>query len=455
MELDRSIFRAYDIRGVYGKTLDEGVMRDVGRAVGTIMLRKKLGNEIVVGNDVRASSPALSKAFIEGVRSMGVNVTDVGTTSFGLAVFSGWRTKKDVTAYVTASHNPPEWNGIKFFDRDCVGWFEADNKEIGRIVADADFEPQAKAGELRTAEMKGEYIAHLKGKFSFSKRLKVVVDCGNGSTALVVPELLASIGNVDADMIFNDVDPNFAGRGADIEKENLEKLCERVRATGAGMGVAFDGDGDRIAVVDDKGRILGAEQTMVMLGREMLGGDARNVIANVECSMAVERMLVPLGANVVRIPVGHTFMMQAARDHGAVFGGESSCHYVIPSYFPFDDGAVTALKMIEIVAKSGRRLSELVDSIPAFPKERVNIDCADATKFKVVEALKGNFRGKFARVNTMDGVRVELDNGWALIRPSNTSATIRLTVEATDGAQLKKLKADFRPLIEAEIAKAV
>jgi len=461
MELDRTIFRAYDIRGVYGKTIDESIMREIGRAVGTIMIRRKLGNELLVGNDIRASSPALSRAFIEGVRSMGVNVTNVGTTSFGVAIFSGWQAKNGVTAYVTASHNPPEWNGIKFFDKDCVGWFENDNREIGRIVAESDFEPQVQAdaegyGRVETADMKDSYISHLKGKFDFAKRLKVVADCGNGSTATVVPELLASMDNIDADVIFQNIDPNFPDRGSDIEKENLQKLCERVRATEADMGFAFDGDGDRVAFVDEKGRIVNAEMMMVLIGKDLIAanGGKCNIIANVECSRIMESVLGAMGADIKRIAVGHTFMMQAAREHGAVLGGEASYHYVIPSYFPFDDAVVAALKAIETLADSGRRLSEMVDEIPAYPKERINVVCADNAKFGVIENLRRDFAGRFANVNTIDGIRVDLDNGWVLLRASNTSPMIRFTVEAVDGANFENLKSEFLGALNAEIEKA-
>ncbi|MCX6820604.1 MAG: phosphomannomutase/phosphoglucomutase [Candidatus Aenigmarchaeota archaeon] len=459
MQLDRTIFRAYDIRGVYGKTIDEDVMRDIGRAVGTIMLRRVMGRELLIGNDIRASSLVLSEAFVEGVRSMGVNVTDVGTASFGAAIFAGWKGKFDITAYVTASHNPPEWNGVKFFDKSGVGFFEEVNIEVGRILIDNDFEkPAMAAGRLSKADAKPAYLGHVKSVFAFSKPLKAVVDCGNGSTSLVARAVFSMFPQIDADIIFDDVDPMFPARGADIEKENMQKLREHVVATGADIGVAFDGDGDRVNVVDDKGNIVTMDQLLTMIGEDMLKGTAGgHVIANVECSMLLEKLLAPMGAKVVRVPVGHTFMMQAAQKYDAVLGGESSYHCVIPSYMPFDDAMVAALKVMEVLSKRNERLSDIVARMPVFTKERININCPDGAKFQVLERLKEKFATSFGdgRLNTMDGVRVNMDDGWALIRCSNTSPMVRLTVEATDAAAFERIKSEFLGHLNGEIAKAV
>jgi len=457
MELDRTIFRAYDIRGVYGKTIDEEVMRGIGRAVGTIMLRRGMGRNLLIGNDIRASSPALAAAFVEGVRSLGVDVTDVGTESFGAAIFAGWKGKFDITAYVTASHNPPEWNGIKFFDKSGVGFFEEVNMEVGRIVVEDDFEkPAMAAGRLSKADAKPAYLGHMKSIFVFGKPLKAVVDCGNGSTSLVARAVFSMFPQIDADIIFDDVDPMFPARGADIEKENVRKLQERVMATDADVGVAFDGDGDRLNVVDDKGNIVTMDQLLTLMGEDMLKGkEGGHVVANVECSMMLEKLLAPMGAKVVRIPVGHTFMMQNAQKYNAVLGGESSCHCVIPSYMPFDDAMVAALKVMEVLSKRDEKLSAIVARMPVFTKERINVNCPDGTKFQVLGRLKDKFATSFdaSRLNTMDGVRVDMDDGWALIRCSNTSPMIRVTVEATGPAALERIKSEFLGHLNDEIAR--
>ena len=460
VKVDKSIFRAYDIRAVYGKTLDENIMKRIGAALGTFMLRRGMGKEVLIGNDIRESSPALSKAFIEGVTSMGINATDVGTTSFGVALFSGWRLDSDITVFITTSHNPPEWNGVKFFDKNLVGFFEEDNKEIGRIVMESDFEPEWKIGNkgnVKRADVKENYTSYLKKMFSFSKPIKVVVDCGNGSASMVAPEFFYSLPNLEPDVIFHKADPSFPERGADVKADNLIKLGEVVVEKGADIGVAFDGDGDRLGVVDENGKLVDPDRVMVVLGRKLLeharkeGADGGDIIVNVESSMIVEKMLEPYGGNIVRIPVGHTFMGQNVIQHNAIFGGEPSCHYIIPSYLPFDDAFVTSLKLIEILSKSSLTMSELVSDIPVYPKERVSVDCEDGNKFKVIDNLKRGLSGRYDKVNTMDGVRIDFPTGWALIRASNTTPVIRLTVEATDDLELHRIRQEFLAELNSEI----
>jgi phosphomannomutase/phosphoglucomutase len=454
VKVDKSIFRAYDIRGVYGKTLDEKIMRRIGAAVGTMMVRRGLGNEVLVGNDIRASSPNLSKAFIDGVTSMGANVTNVGTTSFGVALFSGWRLESDITVYITASHNPPEWNGVKFFDKQLVGLFEEDNKEIGRIVIENDFEPTKKGdkrGKVRRRDVSENYKAYLKKMFAFARPIKVIVDCGNGSTSMVAPEFFLSLPNLDADVIFHKADPAFPERGADVKKENMERLGRAVVEKGADIGVAFDGDGDRLGVVNERGEFVEPDRVMIVLGKKLLENGGGDIVVNVESSMIIEKILEPFGGNILRIPVGHTFMGQNVIEHNAVFGGEPSAHYVIPSYLPFDDAVTSSLKIIEILSHTNQTLSELVSEIPVYPKDRIAVDCDDNKKFNVVENLKLRLSDRYDKVNTLDGVRIDLPEGWALIRASNTSPKIRLTVEATDEVELERIKSEFLVELNSEI----
>jgi len=456
MEVDSSIFRAYDIRGIYGKNLGERVMERIGMALGTMMNKRKMGNKVLVGNDIRQSSESLSKAFIKGVTSMGINVTDVGTTSFGVAIFSGWKKNKDVTAFITASHNPPEWNGIKFFDKDCIGFFKEDNEELLKIIEGDYFEdvkPVEERGKLDRTSMKKDYINEVKNSFEFDSKVKVVVDCGNGSTATVLPELFSSIENIDSTIIFNDIDPSFPERGSDVEEKNLEKLSKYVIDKGADMGIGFDGDGDRVGVVDDKGNYVKSEKVMSILCGDLLENRTGPVVVNVEASMIIENSLKPKGASIFRIPVGHTFMGQSVNENSAIFGGEPSCHYIIPSYFPFDDAVIPALKLVEILSKNGRKLSEISESIPAYPKDRTGAECDDKIKFKVIDNLKERYAQEFEDINTLDGIRIGFNDGWVLIRASNTSPIIRVTTEAETEEKLGELKEKFLTELKLEIDK--
>ncbi len=447
-----SIFRAYDIRGIYPADLNEEIMENIGKAVGTLMIRNNMGNEFLIGNDIRASSGDLSESFIKGITSMGINVTNVRTTSFGVALFAGWKLKKDVTGYITASHNPPDWNGIKFYDKNCIGFFEEVNSEIGRIVKENDYETyDGEKGKVETIDMKSNYISHLINSFSISRKLKVVVDCGEGSTSLVAPEVFESFENIEVVKLFCDVNPNFSGRGADVEEENLKKLREKVLEEKADFGFGFDGDGDRVGIVDDKGNILTGDQIAVMVAKGLLSGKKEIIISNVECSMILEEQLEPLNAQVIRIPVGHTFMMQEVKEKDAVFGAESSKHFVIPSYFPFDDAVIIPLKIAESISKSNEKLSDIADKIPVYPKKRIGFDCADETKFKVVDSLKEKLSKEYEKTNTLDGVRVDLETGWVLIRASNTSPQIRLTAEADSEENLKTILEKFSGILKEGI----
>ncbi|RLI99779.1 MAG: hypothetical protein DRP06_02915 [Candidatus Aenigmatarchaeota archaeon] len=450
--VDKNIFRAYDIRGIYGKNLDEETMRKIGCGVGTIMIRKNLGKEFLIGNDTRDSSEKLSNALIEGITSTGINVTNVGTTSFGVTLFSGWKLKKDVIAFITASHKPFEWNGIKFFDKDCVGFFEEDNFEIRRMVINEDFENSDKKCLVEKIDMKTEYIEYLKGKFDFEKKLKIVVDCGNGCTCLVVPELLRKFKNLEVIELFCDIDPKFSGRGSDVQEENLQPLKNKVVEENADFGFAFDGDGDRIGIVDNKGHVLETGQIGTIICENLISNNNGKVIANVENSMALEEEVKKLGGGIIRIPVGHTFMMREALKSKAVFGLEASKHFVIPEYFPFDDATVVGLKICEIISMQGK-LSDLAEKVKTYPNERMKFECNDEIKFTVVENLKNKLSEEYDKIITMDGIRIDFENSWVLIRASNTGPSIRITAEAKTSEKLAELKNKFSGLLIEEIKK--
>jgi len=450
--IDKNIFRAYDIRGIYGKNLDNEIMKKIGLGVGTMMIRKNLGNELLVGNDTRASSEELSNSFIEGVTSAGINATNVGTTSFGVALFSGWKLKKDVIAFITASHKPPEWNGIKFFDKDCVGFFEEDNLEIGRIVIEEDFEDSGKKGLVKKTDMKTKYIEYLKSKFNFEKKLKIVVDCGNGCTGLVAPDLLKDFKNLEVIELFCNIDPKFSGRGSDVQEENLQSLKNKVIEENADFGFAFDGDGDRIGIVDNKGHILETGQIGTIICKNLISNGTGKVVVNVENSMSMEEEVKKLGGEIIRIPVGHTFMMREAFRSKAIFGSEASKHFVIPEYFPFDDAMVIGLKMCEIISTQGK-LSDLAEKVKTYPYDRMKFECDDEIKFFVVENLKNKLSEEYDKIITMDGIRIEFENSWVLIRASNTGPSIRITVEAKTFEKLAELKNKFSRLLTEEIEK--
>ncbi len=443
------IFREYDIRGVYGKDINENIMENVGKALATFARENDLAGPIVVGNDIRTSSPSLSKSLIKGIISRGVNVVDVKTSSFGVCLFSGWKLKASLTAFVTASHLPPEWNGLKIYTGEGIGVSPA---AIEGIIDDrkagAEYE-----GSVEYADLKKAYIDFLRSRFKINKKLKIALDCGNGSTALAVPELFEAFG-FETTKIFCDVDPGFPNRPSEPAPKNITKLVETVKNGGFDFGVAFDGDGDRAALVDGKGRVLTGNEIGMLFGRQTLKTKGGRAVITIACSLALEKELKKHGADVIKVPVGHTFVVAKCKDAGALLGVEESGHMVLPEYFAFDDAVLIPLKIAEIISGTDKSLADHYDSLIIYPFEEIPFNCPDDVKFGVISGLLEEFREIYDSVTDMDGVRLDFDDGWILIRASNTSPKIRLYVEATTKDRFEDLKKTFSKVVGDKIAAA-
>lgn len=437
------IFRAYDIRGIYNKDLKTETMVEIGMALGSIM-KEKGEEEILVGNDIRTSSSLFSNALIAGLLATGREVTNVGKASFGVALFAGWKLENDISAYITASHLPPEWNGLKLYNGEGEGFSEQQIYEIKNLVLTNSYRLGSwkELKDVKNVDYKNEYINFMAKNFRLEKKIKGVLDCGNGSACLVAPDVFRSVG-IETIELYCDVDPFFPNRESEPTKENLQKLSKLVVESHADFGVAFDGDGDRGVIVDNYGRILSADPVGIIIGKEIFSKKKGIVVANVESSMAVEKELQPIGARVERIPVGHTFLTREAKKRGAMLGIERSGHMIMPEYFLFDDAMLIPLKIAEILSKSEKSLAEFVNEVPIFPKETFNFDCPDNKKFKIIKELQQKFSKEFEKVNILDGVRIDLDIGWGLIRASNTSPVIRVTVEGDTKEHLEELAKFF------------
>ena len=446
-----SIFRAYDLRGIYNDDLTGEVMLKVGLGLGEFIRTDVKGESAVIGCDIRTSSEIMRHTLISGLLSTGLKIYDVGMTSFGVTLFAGWKEKLAVSGYVTASHLTPEWNGLKLYYGDGVGFPEENFKAIQDLSTSGQWSsvPWDKIHRIEQLDYTKQYIDFMLDNFKPERKLKVVLDCGNGSACYTAPELFTALG-MDLTKVFCDIDPTFPNRESEPTPQSLTKLSETVVAQGADFGIAFDGDGDRGVIVDDSGRVLSADPIGIILGQDILQHKKGIVLANVESSMAVERVLEPLGATVNRIRVGHTFLTLEAKKQDAILGIERSGHMIIPEYFLFDDAMVIPLRIAEILARAEVPLSELVNELPNYPKDTKNFDFPDTKKFQVIDNLKNKFAAEYDKVNTMDGVRVDLEAGWCLIRASNTSPVIRLTVEADNDDELKKLMNKFENELRAQ-----
>jgi len=442
--ISKHIFRAYDIRGLYEEDISSEIFYKIGLATGSYVKNIIGGTQITVGNDIRPSSIPLVHSLISGISAAGIKVGFTGTTSFGQTLFKGWELQQDLIAFVTASHLPPEWNGIKFYYGDGVGLPEEELIKIRDITLSNDFNVVSwKDVETVTyIDPKESYKEFFKSKFVFQKKLRVALDCGGGSMTLSVPEIFDVLG-IDTIPIYCETDPLFSKRPSDPKPQNLTTLLDSLQENSCDFGVAFDGDGDRAVIVDNDGSILPADKTGIILGKYGLAEKTGTVIVNVECSKAVKEQLEPLGFKIKQIKVGHTFLTLESKKEHSPLGIESSGHIILPEYFLFDDALVIPLKIAEILEKTQKSLGELASEIPTYPIKKEEIECPDHIKFDVIKKLKGEFISEFENVNTMDGVRVELDEGWVLIRPSNTSPLIRLTVEADNEHLVHQLTTRF------------
>jgi len=435
--IDPNIFRAYDIRGVYGETLTEEIMKKIGAALS----EKFSGKKFLVGNDIRASSEKLASSLIAGLQTKS-KVTYVGTTAFGETLLAGSKLGTDITLFITASHSPSEWNGVKLY------------------YADGEAFPSELIYELRDSIIKNdtqrcyfneEYVKFMKENFELARPLRVIVDCGNGSTCLSAPKVFKALG-FDATILNGNVDPSFPAHTADIKPRDLTVLREMVLSEEADFGVAFDGDGDRFILVDERGDFHRSDRVGIMLAKHMLPKSKKNkVIVALPVSMAAETELKPLGSDVIRVPVGHTFVINSCKKNDALIGMEESGHLVLADYCLFDDALLAPLKMAEIMCETNKKLSELASEIPSYPFDEIVFDCSDEKKFGFIEKLANKLSKDYKNVSTLDGLRIDFGDGWILLRASNTSPKIRLYIEATTREKFNELEEKFVGIIKGEL----
>jgi phosphomannomutase len=352
---------------------------------------------------------------------------------------------------VTASHLEKEWNGVKFSYDNAVELFEEDNMKVRDAVLGGRLKAAPKPGEKRNEEVIGRYKEFLLSRIpKANSRMKVVVDCGNGTGGLVAPRLFEAMG-FSVETLFGEVNGNFPNRSSEITDETLGKLKERARE--ADFGVAFDGDSDRMVLVDGKGRLLGPEVTSQLILSELTKKEKGPIIANVECLKVMDEIAEKLGREIRRIRVGNSFMVHEVEKRKACFGVERSGHFCIPSIIPMDDGIAASMYAASALSRTGKSLSEIHDSVPRYPFAREKVECPDDVKFGVIESLKKRLSREHEKVNTMDGVRVDFDYGWVLVRASNTSPVIRVSAEADDEKRLKDITGRFLALLEEELEK--
>jgi phosphoglucosamine mutase len=448
------IFRAYDIRGVFNKDLTTDIAARMGEVFAAFH-----GNEgrVAIGRDVRLSSPALESAVVAGMIAGGLDVVTVGACPIPVLNFHVSRGDYKAGVYITASHNPPEYNGIRWRNPDGSGYTDDNVRIKERFMGGEVDRPAWQAVGTLKRLPKGsaieDYSEFLAQRLSAPRPMRIVVDPGNAAATLVAPRLLQQVGH-EVVTIFEEVDGTFPNRSPHPTERSLGALMEAVIEHGADMGVGYDADGDRCVFVDDKGRVAQTEKVGIIVSRDLLTEHAGKVIANVPCSMIVEDELEDLGAEVVRVRVGDVFVCEEIKRHGGIFAMEISAHFFLPTYYIFDDPILMTLKLAEILGAGDESFSQVLDAIPSYPFVEEGFACPDELKFRVNELLVEHFQAQGTQVDLTDGVKVIFEDSWAMLRPSNTQPLTRMFVEARTQERLDELIAEFSDLFEAMLERA-
>lgn len=453
MDTLEKIFRAYDVRGIVNEDLTPEVMARIGVAFGTYLGGDK---NVCVGRDGRTSSELLEKAFLAGLASTGCAATSVGLVPIPTSNFATFYRKFDAGAYITASHNPPEYNGIRFRHSDGTG-FTDENDLIkdtffGTEMVKGRWSALGRLEQADSGEIIDQYIEFILDKTDMEGGMNIALDPGNGASALTAPALFRKLG-ARVETVNEKVDGTFPGRSPHPTEKNLGDLQELVKKMGASFGAAYDGDGDRVVFVDELGRVAQVEKIGIIISKWMLKNKKGRVIVNVPCSMIVEDELAKVGAEVMRVRVGDVFISEAIKAHGAVFAMEISAHYFVPTFWYFDDPVLTTVKLAEILSSQKTPLSKMLDAIPSYPMVEKELACPDSIKFELVDSLVEHHRRVGDRLDLTDGLKVSYEDGWGMIRPSNTQPIVRLFAEARTRARMEeissRLEAEFKASLQA------
>jgi phosphomannomutase len=449
-------FKAYDIRGVVGEHLDAGVARALGGAFARLVADPGPGpTGVVVGRDMRDSSPELAGAFAEGVADVGLDVIDIGLASTDMLYYASG--SLDLPgAMFTASHNPATYNGIKLCRAGAVPISEASG--LRRMQADlrADGEPAAHRGQVTRRDLLADYAGYLRGlvELSGTRTLTVVVDAGNGMAGHTVPSVFAGL-PIDLVPLYFELDGTFPNHEANpLEPANLVDLCEKVVAVGADIGLAFDGDADRCFAVDERGEPVSPSAiTGLVAVRELARQPGSPVIHNLITSKAVPEIITEHGGRPVRTRVGHSYIKQTMAETGAIFGGEHSAHYYFRDFWRADSGMLAALHVLAALGERDRPTSELMADYGRYAASgEINSSVADpAARLAEVKGLYADHEG--TSVDELDGLTVSFaDGSWFNLRPSNTEPLLRLNVEAADADAMAALRDALLALVRGGVA---
>jgi len=443
-KIDQTIFKAYDIRGTYPDQLNEEIAYKVGRALVEFLSPKNLA----VGRDMRLSSPKLWESLTKGIMEGGCDVIDIGLVSTDCLYFAVGKFGYDAGVMITASHNPPEYNGFKMCRKEAVPLSgEAGIDQIKALMLKDDFPPPKKLGRIEKRDVDSAYVQHLlsfvdKDKI---KPFKIVIDAGNGMAGKIIPELFSHL-RCNVIPMFFELDGSFPHHLASpIEPENIAPLRERVLAEKADLGAAFDGDADRMFLVDENALPLGGDMVTALVAKNLLKKErGATILYNLICSKAVPQIIESSGGKAIRTRVGHALIKPLMKKHNAIFGGEHSGHFYFKNNWFADSGLIALLVCLELISEEDKPLSALVKSIdPYFRSGEINSQVNDIPK--KLKEIEGHYSS--AKIDHLDGVTVDFGDWWFNVRPSNTEPLLRLNIEANTKEKLEEKKEELLKLI--------
>lgn len=442
--------REYDIRGVVGKTLTEADGFAIGRTFGSMVARKG-GSIVAVGYDGRTHSPQLEKALVEGLKASGINVLRVGRGPTPLLYFAAFTRGTDGAVMVTGSHNPPEYNGFKMM----IGkkpFFGQDILELGKLAAAGDVVDEAQ-GHDELVDLRDDYVARLvKDWDGGEQKLKVVWDNGNGAAGEILQELVKHLPG-EHKILFGDIDGHFPNHHPDpTVPKNLEALIAAVKGSAADLGIAFDGDADRIGAVDGNGNVFFGDQLLVVLARDVLRERPGSIIiSDVKASQVLFDEIAEAGGQPLMWKTGHSLIKAKMAETGSPLAAEMSGHvFYADKWYGFDDALYAAVRLLGIAARSPLSLAEIHDALPeVINTPELRFECDDIRKFVVITEVAARLKESGASVSEIDGVRVKTEDGWWLLRASNTQSVLVARAEAKTEEGLARLKAELVTQLEA------
>ena len=452
MELNKYMFREYDIRGVYGKDIDEEVSYLIGKAFATKLV--ELGKDTtIIGYDNRISSPIIEKNLVKGITECGVNVVRLGLVTTPMYYYSWDLLNIKCGLMITASHNPKDDDGFKFSYNGIHNACGTSSLELYNIIMNNAFKSTGTTGTIKDVDIQDDYIKMITSGIKLGDRkLKVVYDCGNGTTCIVADKIFAAFKDkLELIPLFNESDPTFPNHHPDpAVEENLAKLKAKVLETKADVGVAYDGDGDRVGAVNNLGQMIDIDKLMIIIWRELVKtGVPKKTFYDIKCSLALKEELDKLGVENEFYRTGNSYTKLKSYEGNYPFSGELSGHVFFRDRFSGnDDGIYASLRLIEILSNTDKKLSEMLDGISKYySTPEIKIATSDDTKFQIIEKIKEYCQDKNYDILTIDGVKVFFKDGSALVRASNTGPNITSRFEAKSEERLEEIKTEFLDLL--------